>query len=222
MNTRALCLLCLLWPGIAVCQETPRLALRLDFTNVWARSDFPGSSTVYRGPTIGGEGRLALAGGKARKVFLSARYMEGKLSLENQPAAAGTAPNQEFVQGALAAIYQPTSWFEVSFGPQARAYSTDAGTERWIAWSLRSRVQAPLIARRLTSYFELWKSLSSSLNIAPGAGRVQGGETGLRYEPPGSFGFSLSYHIDDALFKSPGQSETVEWLSAGIRWGAGW
>jgi hypothetical protein len=85
---------------------------------------------------------------------------------------------------------------------------------------LRSRVEAPLITSRLTSYFELWKSVTSSLNVPTGAGRVQGGETGLAYRPIRSpVTVSLSYHIDDSLFKGIGQSETLEWLSVGVRIG---
>lgn len=194
---------------VAAAQGLSGVSLRLDAGNVWARSDVADTKTVLNGPALGGEGRVGIG-----PLFLSVHYLEGRLS--GPGPNDGPSVHQDLVQGAIALVAVPTPWLEISAGPNARAYVTDSTNERWIAWQLRGRLSAPILASGLTSYVELWRSVSSTLNVAPGAGRVQGGETGLLYRPHGPLTFSLAYHVDDALFKAPGRSETLEWLSVGV------
>src|SRR5256885_8917872 len=54
----------------------------------------------------------------------------------------------------------------------------------WVFWQARARVDAPIVTASLTSYLELWRALSSEVNLVAGAGRVQGGEAGVLYRPP--------------------------------------
>jgi hypothetical protein len=145
--------------------QQPRLSLRFDAANVWARSDAPGSSTALSGPALGGEGRIAWG-----RFFLSVRYLEGRLQ-----ASSGTAgqPRQDLVDGAILLAARPVSWLELAVGPAARAYVTDSTTERWTVWRVRTRIEAPL-TRGLSSYLELWRAFASDVNVPAGPGRVQG------------------------------------------------
>jgi hypothetical protein len=187
--------------------QQPRLSLRFDLANVWARSDAPGSSTALSGPALGGEGRMVFG-----RFFVSVRYLEGRLQASN--GAAGQA-HQELVDGAILLAAKPFSWLELAVGPAARAYVTDSTTERWTVWRVRTRVEAPL-AQGLSSYVELWRAFQSDVNVAAGPGRVLGGETGLVYRPRGRYSVRFAYHIDDALLGVPGRSDTLESLTVGV------
>ena len=71
--------------------------------------------------------------------------------------------------------------------------------------------------QRLTSYVEAWRAFSSQVNLAAGAGRVQGGEAGVVYRPPRrTFWFRLAYHVDDAAMGTSGVSETLQSISVGV------
>jgi len=55
------------------------------------------------------------------------------------------------------------------------------------------------------------RTLASDVTLGPGAGRVQGGEAGVRYQPPETrFWLRLAYRVDDALVGVMARSETVE------------
>src|SRR2546426_163173 len=108
-------------------------------------------------------------------------------------------------------------------GPIERAYVTDSATERWVLWQARGRVEAPIVVARLTSYVELWRAVSSRVNLALGAGWVQGGEAGGIYRPPGGRGrlaMRIVYRVDDAAL-SPGGGETLAAVSLAVGVG-GW
>jgi hypothetical protein len=183
-------------------------SLRFDAANVWARTDAVGLNSVLRGPAFGGEGRITLG-----RFFLSVRYLEGQLRLNS---GAAQEVRQNLVDGAISLAARPFPWLEVSVGPAARAYVTDSTTERWMLWRVRTRIEAPLSPHGLSSYVELWRSFVSDINVPAGAGRVQGGETGLIYRPRGRYSLRLSYHLDDALLGVPGRSETLEAVTFGV------
>src|SRR5438034_2349523 len=44
--------------------------------------------------------------------------------------------------------------------------------------------RSPIVTSGLTSYVELWRAVSSQVNLVAGAGRVQGGEAGVTNRPP--------------------------------------
>src|SRR5256884_4444261 len=93
----------------------------------------------------------------------------------------------------------------MSVGPFVRAYVTDGVTGRWVVWQARARADAPIVTSGLTSYVELWRAVSSQVNLVAGAGRVQGGEAGVTYRPPKRpFSLRLAYRVDDATVRGGG------------------
>ncbi len=75
----------------------------------------------------------------------------------------------------------------------------------------QGNIRLPGGCARRTRYAELWRTLASDVTLGPGAGRVQGGEAGVRYQPPETrFWLRLAYRVDDALVGVMARSETVE------------
>ena len=218
MKTAALIgMLALAVPAIATSQGRPTLAFRGDAGFVWVRSDSAaagggGAGPVrLRGPVLGGEGRL---------VFNGFAIGVGLLSGTLQTADQGTA-KRDLVEGRLVVAARPVPWLEMSVGPFVRAYVTDSVSERWVFWQARARVEAPIVTASLTSYVELWRALSSEVNLVAGAGRVQGGEAGVMYRPPQRpYWLRLAYRVDDAAVRAGG-SETLEAVSLAVGVG-GW
>src|SRR5206468_11416672 len=160
------------------------------------------------GPVLGGEGRLVFNG-----FSVGLGLSSGTLKAADQ----GTA-KRDLIEGRLVVAAQPLPWLEMSVGPFVRAYVTDSVTERWVFWQARARVEAPIVSASLTSYVELWRALSSQVNLVAGAGRVQGGEAGLVYRPPQRpFSLRVAYRVDDAAIgRGAIGSETLEALSLAI------
>ncbi len=189
-------------------QGRPTLAFRGDAGFVWVRNDTTaaGAGPVrLRGPMFGGEGRVVFNG-----FSLGLGLSSGTLQTADQ------AVKRDLIEGRLVLAARPAPWLEMSVGPFVRAYVTDSSTERWVFWQARARVEAPIVTASLTSYVELWRALSSDVNLVPGAGRVQGGEAGVVYRPPQRpFWLRLSYRLDDAAVRTRG-SETLEAISLAI------
>ena len=192
-------------------QQRPAVSFAGAGAFVWVRSDTAGGAMRLRGPVLAGEGRLALG-----RVALAAGLLEGRL----QPVALATAP-RDLVEARLAVAARPVPWLELAAGPVVRAYIADNVTERWVFWQARARVDAPIVTTRLASYVELWRALSSQLNVPSPPGRVQGGEAGLVYRPArGVWWLRAAYRVDDAAL-SAGSSETLEAISLAVGAG-GW
>jgi len=190
-------------------QGRPTLAFRGDAGFVWVRNDTTAAGAAgpvrLRGPMFGGEGRVVFNG-----FSLGLGLASGTLQTADQ------AVKRDLIEGRLVVAARPAPCLEMSVGPFVRAYVTDSGTERWVFWQARARVEAPIVTASLTSYVELWRALSSDVNLVAGAGRVQGGEAGVVYRPPQRpFWLRLSYRLDDAAVRARG-SETLEAISLAI------
>jgi hypothetical protein len=195
--------------ALSSAQERPTFAFEGAAAYVWVRSDTAaliGAGAVRRrGPVFAGEGRVTLRG-----VTLAASLLEGQLQ------SVSTSSPRDLVEARVAIAGRPLPWLELAAGPVVRAYVADSVTERWVFWQARARVDAPIVATRLTSYVELWRALSSQLNLATPAGRVQGGEAGVMYQLPGSpVWMRLGYRIDDAALGAVG-SETLEAITFAV------
>ena len=203
--------LALATPTFARSQGRPTLAFRGDAGFAWVRSDSAAVGTAgaarLRGPVLGGEGRLVFNG-----FAVGLGLSSGTLQTADQ------AVKRDLIEGRLVVSARPLPWLEMSVGPFVRAYVTDSVTERWVFWQARARVDAPIVTASLTSYVELWRALSSQVNLVAGAGRVQGGEAGVVYRPPQrSFSLRLAYRMDDAAVGRGGRgSETLEAISLAI------
>ena len=197
-------------------QERPTFAFRGDAGFVWVRSDSAvvGASGPARmhGPVLGGEGRVLFNG-----------FAVGVGLLSGTLQAADQTVKRDLIEGRLVVAARPLPWLEISVGPFVRAYITDTSTERWVFWQARARVDAPIVATSLTSYLELWRALSSEVNLVTGAGRMQGGEAGLVYRPPQRpYRLRLAYRLEDAAVGGGRRgSQTLEAISVSVIVG-GW
>jgi hypothetical protein len=200
-------------PAVAAAQERAAFAFSGAAAYAWVRGDTAavvGAGRVqHRGPVFAGEGRVTLRG-----VTLAASLLEGRLQGVSSAAA------RDLIEARVSVAGRPVPWLELAVGPVVRAYVADSTTERWVLWQARARVDAPIIATRLSSYFELWRALSSQVNLGTAAGRVQGGEAGVVYRPPRStVWMRLGYRIDDAALPAVG-SETLEAVTFSVGMGA--
>src|SRR5205809_493933 len=204
-------ILALAAPALVISQGRPTLAFRGDAGFVWVRSDTApaGAGAIrLRGPVLGGEGRLVFNG-----FSVGLGLSSGTLKAADQ----GTA-KRDLIEGRLLVAARPLPWLEMSVGPFVRAYVTDAVTERWVFWQARARADAPIVTSGLTSYVELWRAVSSQVNLVAGAGRVQGGEAGVTYRPPKRpFSLRLAYRVDDATVRGGGDgSQMLEAISVSV------
>ena len=192
-------------------QHRPIIALRADALMMWVHSDTGVTHTSLRGPAFGGEGRVSV-----NDLVFGLGLLEGQLK---PVGGVGGAPQRDVVQGTVFVGGRPVPWLEMTAGPVVRAYVTDSTTERWVFWQARARVDAPIVVGKLASYLEVWRAFSSDVNLPTGAGRIQGGEAGVVFQPPQRpVWLRLSYRMDDALLGGPGGNETMEaiTLSGGI------
>ncbi len=211
MKTLAATCALMLATSAATAQRQSSIALRADAFMMWVHSDTGLARASLRGPGFGGEGRLVVNG-----LLFGLGLLEGQLK---PSSAAATAPPLDLVQGTVYVGGRLAPWLEMTVGPVVRAYVTDSSTERWVFWQARARVDAPIVVGKLGSYFEVWRALASDVNLPTGAGRIQGGEAGVVYQPPRQrVWLRLSYRMDDALLGGPGGNETMEaiTLSGGI------
>jgi hypothetical protein len=198
-------------PVLVISQGRPTLGFRGDAGFVWLRSDTApaGAGAIrLRGPVLGGESRLVFNG-----FSVGLGLSSGTLQAANQ-----TSAKRDLIEGRLLVAARPLPWLEMSVGPLVRAYVTDAVTERWVFWQARARVDAPIVTSGLTSYVELWRAVSSQVNLVAGAGRVQGGEAGVAYRPPQRpFSLRLAYRVDDATVRGGGDgSQMLEAITASL------
>ena len=208
----ATCALVLAAP-VASAQRRPTIGLRADAFMMWVHSDTGIARTSLRGPGFGGEGRIGVNG-----WLFGLGLLEGQLKPAGDAGGTGS-PQRDLVQGTVFVGGRLLPWLEMTAGPVVRAYVTDSTTERWVFWQARARVDAPIVMGKLGSYLEVWRALSSDVNLSTGAGRIQGGEAGVVFQPPQQrVWLRLSYRMDDALLGGPGGNETMEaiTLSGGI------
>jgi hypothetical protein len=189
----------LLAPRRAPAQGATLVTLRADAGALWLHGDTGLARGAMRGPAVAAEAQVNASG-----LIVGAGILEARLQ-----SVVGPAAQRDLVQGTLFVGARPLPWLELTAGPVVRAYVTDSASERWVLWQGRARVDAPIIAGSLASYAELWRTLASQVSLGPGAGRVQGGEAGVLYQPPQArFWLRVAYRVDDALVRT--RSETVE------------
>ena len=210
MRTLAATGLLLLVAATASAQRgRPTIGVRADAFMLWVHSDTGPTRSSLRGPGFGGEGRIAING-----WLFGLGLEEAQLKPAGGGGGGGAAaltPQLDLVQGTVFVGGRPAPWLEITAGPVVRAYVTDSTTERWVFWQARARFDAPIVVGQLGTYLEVWRALSSQVNLPIGAGRVQGGEAGVVFQPPQQrVWLRLSYRMDDALFGGPGGNETME------------
>ncbi len=148
-------------------------------------------------------------------VSLEASYAQGRLSADT-----GTAPSRDLVDGSVFLAVRPAPWLALRAGPQLRAYAAPGGTERWVLWEGRIRVEAPIVTGTLLAHVEGWLALSSGVNADPGASGAGGGQAGLTLRLPSSpVWLRLSYAVDQEKMKNNVRTETLEAVALTVGFG---
>src|SRR5205085_10604204 len=164
--------------SVAAAGRRPTVGLRADAFMGWVDSDAGIARASLRGRGFGGEGRIGVNG-----WLFGLGLLEGQLKPAGDAGGTGS-PQRDLVQGTVFVGGRLLPWLEMTAGPVVRAYVTDSTTERWVFWQARARVDAPIVMGKLGSYLEVWRALSSDVNLPTGAGRIQGGEAGVVVQAP--------------------------------------
>jgi len=172
-------------------------------------SDAAGGSSTLSGVGAFLEGRL----GQGR-VSLELGYLEGRLSADT-----GTATERDLVDARAMLTVRPVSSLALKAGGHLRGYVQPAGTERWVLWELRAAWDGAVVGDRVAARVELWRAVSASLNLPPGAAGARGGEVGLTFRLARSGVWArFGYAIDRAELEN-GTTETLEALSLAVGFG---
>lgn len=130
-------------------------------------------TSTLSGTLFGGDTRVGLG-----PVRLELGYWQGRLTTDSGPAA-----DEDVVEGKALLGISPIRWFTISAGPVARAYTTPAGTERWLTWRVQGRIEEDLVPATVRGYAELWFVASSNVNVVQQFTSGRGGDVGLRLAP---------------------------------------
>lgn len=199
---RALCVCLALGAGIgrsAAQGLTPAGAITIVQTRV--KSELPTGTTEFSGATVGGQGSVSFG-----HLDLSVSYHQGKI---DPVAASGTG--HDLVEGSVLAGVRPAPWLRLAVGPHARAYQLTGGTQRWLFWELRVRAAGAFIGSAARGYVELWRALSTSVNVPEPFDHAQGGEAGMVVHlARAPLDLRLAYRIDHAVLGGGTRLETVD------------
>jgi hypothetical protein len=184
--------------------------LQVDGSAVYSKPVIGSVSSALSGTLFGGEGQVGLG-----PVALDLGYWQGSLTAQSGPAA-----NEDMVEGQALLGVSPVAWFTVSAGPVARAYTTAAGTERWLSWRVQGHVQDELVPQAVRGYAELWFIASSAVNVVQPFTSGRGGRVGLRLEPASwPVWFTLGYGIEQIRLGSGSRIDTVDRVTFGLGYG---
>jgi hypothetical protein len=194
-------------PGAA--QVAPAGAFTFERTRV--RSELPGGTSELTGPVFGGQAALEFG-----RVGLDARYVQGSLT----PAGGGAG--FDLIEGRVRLAVRPLDWLALSTGPHARSYGLVSGTQRWVFWEVGARAASAFIGQAARGYVEVWRAVSTSVNVPEPFDHAQGGEAGMLVHLAGNpFELRLAYRIDHAVLGGGTRRETVEGVVVAVglaRW----
>jgi hypothetical protein len=208
----ALALACTLAAAPLAAQVPRYLGADAGLSRVRFRSTTPSAKEVLTGVVAGGQARARLGA-----FAVEAAYAQGRLSADT-----GVVTERDLVDGSVFLSARPLPWLVVRAGPHARAYAASAGgTERWMHWEGRVRVEGAIVPGMLQAHVEGALALASDVNVLPGASGARGGEVGLTLRPPQSqLWVRLGYLVDQAKVRNGARSETVEMVALSVGYGA--
>ena len=148
----------------------------------------------------------AEAGARFGMVSLGGRYAEGSLS-NAAPGAGGLVQGEGRVGVTL-------GYITIASGPLAVSWA-DASRERWVFWTARARLSAPIVGDGVRSYIDAYHALAGSVNL-PGDPSANGVTVGLDLGTEGVMA-SLSYEI--GRLSSGVIQRNIELLSLTLRVG---
>jgi hypothetical protein len=164
------------------------------------RSEVPGETDVLSGPAVGAEGGLGLG----RFLRFDGAYLQGSVHGGN-----GSTAQRDLVEARAWLSLTPLRWLALGGGPLVRSLVAPSGTERWVRWETRARLEAPILLPAVSGYVEASRVLAATVDIPGAFDRGQGGEAGLVARRPGARGWArLAYRVDHIELQ--GRRETLE------------
>lgn len=199
--------LSLLAARIAPAQSRFHFELQANGASVYANPVIGAVESTLSGTEFGGEARVGVG-----IVGLDLGYWQGSLSPKSGPAS-----NEDIVEGKALLEIRPMSWFTVSAGPHARAYTTAAGTERWLTWRVQGRIEQDLVPATVRGYAEVWFVASGDVNVVQPFTSGRGGNVGLRLAPQHwPVWFTLGYGIEQIRLGGGSRLDTVDRVAVGV------
>lgn len=174
--------------------------------SVRVRSRLPGNTRAWNGAAFGGEGSLGVG-----RVLLAASYWQGTVNPDG-----GTEPSRDLVEGSAMLGVRLLNGLTLAGGPRARTYLFAGGTQRWLFWELRARAAGRFIGSAVSGHAELWRALSSDVNVLERLDHAQGGEAGMTVHVSRLVEARLAYRIDHAVLGGGSRVETVDGLVVGL------
>jgi hypothetical protein len=134
-------------------------------------------------------------------VGLSLQYLEGPIR---------TDTSTTFVQGGAFLTVQPVPFAYLALGARARAFVTDAATDRWLEWQARTGVNSRLLPQ-LRSYLSLWYGFAGSVNSGASLSNGRGVSGGLVFQPTGfPLWITAAYSADRSALTGGTRVDVVE------------
>lgn len=165
--SRALLLILFLAAAPLSAQVTPTIEAGASFAAARNVARDVGGTRVSDGTLLGAQVVL-----RASVFALRGEYFEGKVRQD------GTGPDVGIVEGnaVLSAQFHP--WISIGLGVRAH-HEDDAQPERWLAWTLGGRFEAPIIGRNLRAHGEFHQGIGGTVNFPQKSVDARSGEVGL-------------------------------------------
>lgn len=193
--------------GTVAAQRRPDVSLAAGVNPVRVVSTAAaGTRSELTGVLVGGEGSVFFG-----PVGLEVGYWQGEIA-----STSANAPSRDLIRGRVLIGVRAVPWLVVSGGAQARSHVSPAGTDRWIFWHARLRMQQEIAGPRVLGHLELWRALAADVSAGQAFDHGQGGEVGLILRPLGALWVRLAYGIEDATFRGNARRETVEVFSVAV------
>jgi hypothetical protein len=181
--------------------------LELNGASIHAMPVIGSVTSTLSGSLFGGQTTVGLG-----PVRLAIGYAQGSLTSNSGPAS-----NEDVVEGKVLLGVSPIHWFTISGGPVARAYTTPAGTERWLTWRVQGRIEEELVPTTVQGYAELWFIASSNVNVVQPFTSGRGGDVGLRLAPASwPVWLRLGYGIEQIRLGDGSRVDTIDRLTFGL------
>jgi hypothetical protein len=163
------------------------------------------------GTLIGVEARAGIS-----RFTVDVSYLQGTLNPES-----GTVGQRDYVEGSLLLSVLTFPGISLRVGPHARAYLSEAGTQRWLFWTGRVRGDYTLIrSPAIAAFAEGWLAWTAEVNVSETFDNARGGVIGMSIGAPGTaFYGRLSYSIEQARMGGGTRRDTVEGITVVVGFG---
>ncbi|MBI4421427.1 MAG: hypothetical protein HY560_11440 [Gemmatimonadetes bacterium] len=173
------------------------------------QSTLPGVNEALSAAAFGFDAGLRIG-----RLGLALTYLQSNLT--------GTTPgalSRRAAEGELMVYLTAARWLCFMAGPEIRSYRTDVGTQRWLAWEIRARVETAMLPGIARGYLTVWPVVAASIrNVPEPFASGFGGEAGLTLSPPRlPIWVRLGYRLE--LFRLDGGARRE--LIDGVRVSAG-